>query len=365
MQAGSSLMGYSLRVKTRVRPVDLGSTSLDLPGFQLVFDDQFGSINSSRIYVYDISQGTSFGNFGSPTRVQTYLSANAVLQTGVIGANGGTALALQSKEIDAGSGTLPTSGSAGTRYSYTAAMFDTKNAGWYGSLYGRWAISCAIPHGQGLWAAPLWLSAKATGVISPYTGLAVGGSTIAEFDGPEYFHAGAPGRISTTLHRSANNGQYFQNAFTNNSPSRTFFEAPTYTPAFHEWAYEIEPVTDGTGTTRGDITQPSTYVRFICYLDGVEYYRFVDTSALWWTTNGGSVSSFWNLYSQGCEIDGNYVGHPRSPLGYSHWLNQCIIGGTAPNSCTITSGGYTVQQAVFTGGASDLVINYLRNWTAV
>lgn len=344
-------MGYSLRVKRRIKPTDVVGDSLDLPGFQLVFDDQFATFDTSRWFLYDPSNGN--GNFGSPTRIQTYLTANAVLQTGVSGATGGTALAMQSKEIDAGSGTLPTSGSAGTRYSYTAAMFESKSAGFYCGLYGRWALRCKIPHGQGLWAAPLWLTAK------------VGGATTVEFDGPEYFHSQVPGRISTTLHRTNNSQVFVANAYTNNVGGRDFFEAPTYSPAFHEWVYEIEPVTDATGATRGDITQPSTYVRFICYLDGVEYYRFVDTSALWWTTNGGTISSFWNVYSQGCEIDGNYIGHPRSPLGYSHWLNQCLISGTPPNSCATSSGGYSVQQAVFTGGASDVVIDYLRHWRAV
>lgn len=318
-------------------------------GFALVLDEQFdsGSLNA-RWHPYDPSSGDS--TFGSPTRIQIYHAANAVVGAGSFGATGGTSLKLLTQETDAGSGTLPSTGSAGTRYSYTAGMLDSKTAGVYYPRYGWFEWRTKIPHGQGLWPS-YWLTAKN------------GGATTAEFDVLEYFHSQLPAKNSTTLHGTDNTGTFHANRYTNNGAGgaspRTFFEAPTYTPGWHTWAAEIVPVTDSTGTTIADPALPSSYVRLRVFLDGVQVVQFVDTSATWWTTNGGDADSFWNVYMQGCQVDGNFVGHPEDALGYSHWTNACLISGS-PGSCATTTGGYSVQRAHFNDPASTAEIDYFR-----
>jgi beta-glucanase (GH16 family) len=331
----------------------------DEANYSKVLNEQFVTLDPSRYLVYDVSNGNGNEHFGSPTRIQTYQNSNVSAGAGASsGATGGTSLRMLVNEIDAGSGTLPTAGmpptgSAGTRYSYTAGMLDTRSVGFYLPRYLRVEWRAKIPHGYGLWPS-FWLVAKN------------GGATTCEWDIVEYFHGQLPGQNSTTLHGTTNDGVYHKNRYTNNgaagAPGRTFFETPTYTPGWHVWGSEIVPVTDSTGNTVADPTAPSNYVRLTVDLDGVEVVRFVDTSATWWTTNGGSADSFWNVFLQGCQVDGAYVGHPRSPLAYDHWQDICVNGGTPPNSCTLVHSGGTVQRAQFGNPASMTEIDYMRVW---
>lgn len=326
---------------------------LDRVGFPFNFEDQFTGtvIDSSRWNVRD-----NDSSYGHPTRIQTYRAANAIIGAGSTGATLGTSLRLRTTEIDAGSGTQPSfsPNTAGTRYSYSAAMLDTEGVQLYYPRYGRFEWRAKLPHGQGLWPS-FWLTAKN------------GGATMCEMDIVEYFHSEVPGKNSSTIHGTDNTGTSHINRYTNNGAAgngvggRTFFEAPTYTPGWHIWACEIVPVTDSTGNTAADPTQPSGYVRLTVFLDNVQVWRVVDTSALWWTTNGGTADSFWNIFLQGCQVDGNNVGHPEDALGYSHWTNNCLISGVA-GSCTVTTGGYTVQRARFVPPAADVEIDYFRHW---
>lgn len=299
----------------------------------LILDEQWATIDPTRWKVYDNS------NFGAPQRVQLYKAANAAAGTGTADATNGTSLRLASKREVATFG--------GTNYNFTAGMLDSKSVGAYYPRYGRFEFRCKTPHGQGLWASN-WLTAKN------------GGATTAELDILEYFHGQLPGANSTTLHGTDNTGTFHANRYTNNA-KRTFFEHPTYTPGWHLWTQDITPVTDATGATKADITAPSSFVKFTTYLDGVKVYEFVDTSALYWTTNGGNADQFWQWYLQGCQIDGPYVGGPDDPLGYSHQINQCLISGTPPNTCTTTRNGTDfVQRAQFDGVANVLEIDFLR-----
>jgi hypothetical protein len=325
-------------------------------GFTLTLDEQFtgGALDTSRWHPY---QDSVDGHFGGSTRIQTYMYANNVVGAGTSGATGGTSLKMTVNETDAGSGTLPSVGSAGTRYSYTAGMMTSRDVNVYYPRYGWYEQRCKIPHAQGLWAAPFWLTAKN------------GGSGTYEVDIVEYFHSQVPGKMSWTMHGLNNTPTYITNKYTNNGsapngggPTRQFFEAPTATPGWHTWACEIVPVTDSGGLTLGDPTQPSANVRFTFYLDGVQCWRIVDTTSLYWTTNGGDEDSFWNIFMQGCQVDGNSIGHPRdAQLGYSHWTDTCLISGS-PGSCSTTSGGYSVRRATFDGVANVTEVDYVRIW---
>lgn len=303
----------------------------DPAGFQLVLDEQFVDNSAGRWNVHDndYNNGT-----GSPTlRIQDYMAANTTFGAGAsAGATGGTSMRQVVRRDNPRPG-----------QEFSAGMVDSQNAGKLYPLYGRMDFRVKIPHGQGLWPST-WLTCAA----------ANGGAAMSEWDIIEYFHSQVPGKNSSTLHGTpTSTSGTVANRYTNNVGGRTFFEAPTYTPAWHIWTSEILPVTDSTGTTRGDVTQPSQNIRFRVLLDGVEVYKFVDTSALYWSTNGGAIANFWNIYIQGCQVSGRNVGHPDVELGYSDISNTCLIGGT-PGSCTKTSGGYTVQRAGAPGATATM-----------
>jgi len=289
-------------------------------GFTLVSEDQFASLDPAAWHAYDNS------TFGAPTRVQLYLANNVVTGAGSAGSTGGTSLKLLSKRESIGG------------HAYTAGMLDSKTAGRFAPRYCRLEARMKIPHGQGLWPA-WWLTAR------------LGGANMIEFDLMEYFHSQLPGKLTTTLHRADNSGKLVQNL----TKASTFFEAPTLTPGWHTITVEITP-------DSGDVNAPNAAVRFKVYLDGVLYFNYLDTSALYWSTNGGDADSFWNVYVQGCQIDGNWVGSPDGPLGYSHWLNRCLAGGTAPNACTTTVGGHAMQLPTFGDPSSTFELDYHKVW---
>lgn len=307
----------------------------------LILDEQWATIDPTRWKVYDNN------NFGAPQRVQLYKAANAAAGTGTAGATNGTSLRLTSKREAATFG--------GTNYNFTAGMLDTRSVGVTWPLYGRYEFRCRTPHGQGLWPS-IWLTCDV-----PH-----GGATTAELDILEYFHGQLPGSNSTTFHGTDNSGAFHKNWYTNNGgatgwPFRTFFEHPTYTPGWHLWTQDIIPVTDATGATKADLTAPSNYVKFSTYLDGVKVFEFVNTSSTHWTTAGGTADQFWNIFVQGCQIGGPYVGYVDDPLGYDTQTNACMISGTPPNACTTTRNGTDfVQRAQFDGVGNVLEVDFLR-----
>lgn len=335
--------------QTGLQPVSGGNLVLYKPvpsdpylvGMTQVFETQFDKIDSTKFHIYDSTVFSTVAN-----QHQAYMATNVVTGNASAGATNGTSVKLQVKRetIQLASGPQ----------SFTAGLMDTKTAGFWFPRYGRTEFRCKTPHGQGLWPS-IWLTAKN------------GGSKICEFDIMEYFHGQLPGRNSSSLHGASDaTHTSLVNRYTNNgapgASPRTFFEAPTYDPQWFTWAGEVIPVTDSTGVTPADPTKPSQFVRFRVYVNGVLKVQWVDTSALYWSTNGGADDSFWNLYIQGSQVGGNYVGEIDGPLGYSTFKNICLISGTAPNACSITSGGYTVQRANLTDPASTLEVDYVRNY---
>lgn len=285
-------------------------------GFIPVYEDQYAS-NNNRWNVYNNS---TFGADPKNMRIQRYMDYNAVFGPGSAGATGGTSLKLLTKRENVGGN------------NFTAGMVDTQSLNIFYPRYGYYEFRTKVPHGHGIW--PCWWMTAMNG-----------GADMCEWDVQEYFHGQIPGYNSSTLHGTPFAGSAtVSNRYTNNA-NRTFFEAPTYAPQWQKWATKILPVTDSTGNTVGDTSAPSMYVRFQVYLNGVEVYRFVDISALYWSTNGGTADQFWNIYIQGCQVSGKYVGHPDDPLAYSSQLNDCVNGGTAPNACTLVHNGYSVQRA--------------------
>lgn len=295
----------------------------------LYLDEQFASLSSSRWLAYDNS------TFGAPSRIQRYMSYNSVAGSGASsGATGGTSLRLKSVRENVG-------GNA-----FTAGMVDTKSAGYGIPLYSYVEFRHKIPHGQGLWPAA-WLTSRE------------GGASTCELDVMEYFHSQVPGKLMATLHRANNTGTLQTDVSKNYGGS--FFEVPTYTPGWHVSACSVQPE-NGVDAAAG--------VRFKGYLNGALIWNYLDTQALYWTAYGaGSRDLYWNVYLQGCQIDGDYVGHPDDELGYSANKNMCLISGT-PGSCVATAGGYNVIRAgapgataIITGQpATTYEVDYLRVW---
>jgi hypothetical protein len=105
---------------------------------------------------------------------------------------------------------------------------------------------------------------------------------------------------------------------------------------------------------------------FVGYVVGVKVYDWLNTQTNW--KNAWDLASF-DIILQGSQIGGPYIGHPDDPLGYSRNRNGggvtggevggCIVGGTAPNSCTTTVAGQTTIAPVF---PSTFEVDYVRVW---
>jgi hypothetical protein len=339
-------------------PVDPPPIPPSNPTLTQVFEDQFGgsTVDKAAWAVYDNN------NFGSPDRIQLYRGANITTGPGAsAGATNGTSMRLQVKKETltlSGAPKSPGGGSLSGTFDFTSGMVDTQSVGHFFPRYGRVEFRCKIPHGQGIWPS-IWITA------------AVGGASTVEYDIMEYFHVQLPGYNSSSLHgRITSGGKVLSARYTNNGNvlqdpgkwGRSFFEHPTYTPGWHTFACEIYPVTDSSGATVGDITQSSANVRFVTYIDGVRKFDFVDVNAAYWSSTVGDDNG-WQIYMQGCQVDGLYVGHPDDPLGYAHNPGVCGISGTPPNTCTVTRNGTDyVQRAQYGPVSSSLEVDYVKWW---
>lgn len=301
-----------------------------VPGYTLVTADDFATLDPTRWRARDND------TFGNPNgQVQRWMARNVTV--GLASDGDGYSCKLTSNREAVGGNP------------FTAGMLESALAGWYGPRYYCKEIDCRIAHGQGVWQA---------GWSTAFTG----GADMVELDDMEIFHTQTPGRAMLTLHRATGRdsaGKLLTQYNVAKSKSADgyggiFFETPTATPgARHKFKTKVWPVTDATGTTPGDPNLPSANVRIQGYIDGVLKFDYVDTNALFWTTNGGDpadpVNRFWNFRLQGSQINGKFVGHPDDPLGYSRLLNAClsINGGTAPNACATSFAGQPIIRAVF------------------
>lgn len=314
--------GSGWKGPTPTPPVVVNPPS-DIPGFTLLVNDEFATIDRTR---WNVRDNDTYGADGG--RLQRYMARNAVVSPASDGI--GLSLKMIAKRESVG-------GNA-----FTAAMFDTQRAGWLLPCYHCKELEAKISQGQGVWQA--WWSTAFNG-----------GADLVELDDLEGFWSQIPGRALFTLHRR-NNAKLYQGSVIksrgSDGYSGIFFEKPTLNPGWHKFRTKVYPVTDATGATPGDPTKPSSFVRFQAYIDGVLVLDKVDDQALHWTSTGGDpadpLGRFWNVYLQGSQIDGKYVGHPDDPLGYSHLLPGCISGsGTPPNACPTSVNGIAIPRATF------------------
>lgn len=179
---------------------------------------------------------------------------------------------------------------------FSSGFVGTREAGVYFPRFARYEMRARIPHGQGLWPA-FWLRHR-------------DGSTVAEVDVMEYFHAQVPGRTSMTLHLD---GQV------NVSKGTVFVEEPTSPGGWHVWAVEIEEVAEG--------------VEFQFSFNDEVVHTYVDTRAQWASRHPGQP--LFDI-AVNLSVGGEWAGHPDDPLGYLGLLERCAKGqdpGPAPHAC--------------------------------
>lgn len=289
---------------------------------QVLNEDWSSGIQSSRWG--NAADGATYGSDGN--RIQRWLTANAVVSAGT---GGGVSCKLISKRENVG-------GNA-----FTAGMLSTRTVGVYYPVFGYYEIDARTPHGQGVWPA-FWLRHR-------------DGSTMCEVDILEFFHTQIPGKNVWTLHRTNDAGSFQGNV----NKANALVESPTLTPGRHKFGVSIR--------------QEGVNVRFRGYLDGVEVWNYLDTSATRWSiTNGTSKyaggAQVFDIALQGSQIGGNWVGHPDDPTGYSRWQDSCLSGGTKPNSCNLSVGGQTIITDAIVGGAlfpNTFEIYTVKVWSAL
>lgn len=178
---------------------------------------------------------------------------------------------------------------------FSSAFLGTRENGVYFPKFARYEIRARLPHAQGLWPA-FWLRHK-------------NGSSIAEVDVMEYFHAQVPGKTTATIH--------LDNAI-NISKKTVAFESPTTNPGWHTWAVEMEP----------DPTDASK-VRFTFSLNGKVYHTVTPAQKAWATAV--DANKMFDI-ALNTAVGGNNIGHPDDNLGWSRYLNFCLkpYKGTPP-----------------------------------
>lgn len=170
---------------------------------------------------------------------------------------------------------------------FSSAFLGTRENGVYFPKFARYEMRARLPHGQGLWPA-FWLRHK-------------NGSSIAEVDVMEYFHAQVPGKTTGTIHLDN---------VKNVSKKTVAFENPTTNPGWHTWAVEMEP----------DTVDP-TKVKFTFSLDGSVYHTVTPTQKTWATAV--DPNKMFDI-ALNTAVGGNYNGHPDDNLGWSRYLNFCL-----------------------------------------
>jgi hypothetical protein len=301
----------------------------------LVLDEQWvGTSLASRWHINtDLDWGAS-GN-----RIQAFRPGNVSISAATSGGSGNSLKLVSKRE------TYQTK-------SFTAGMIESRPTGVFYPLYGMFEARMKMPHCQGIWPA-FWLRQRAS-------------ASICEIDIMEYFHAEQPAKGRMTLHRTANNGTTFTSNVNKVAP---FFEAPTLTPGWHTFTVSILPESGNT-RIKGWCDSPSGV--------GTPDWNYLDTQSNYWAGTQGTARAdyafgeeYWDITIQGSQIGGSWLCHPDDPKGYSRWLDTCVSGGTKPNACNTSVGGYNIWTDAANHGGTGLStglvyeIDYVKVWSAM
>ncbi len=329
--------GLAAGTGSAVGPAVVGANTMPAGMTSLVLDEQFVNPTlDSRWYQFDEAWGTG----STQNRVQRFRPENIVISAATSGGTGQSAKCISKRESFGGQ-------------PFTAGMFASKEAGVFYPVFGYYEVRMKQPHGQGVWPA-FWLRHR-------------DGASVCEVDIMEYFHTQLPGKFMMTLHRTNNAGTPQTNV--NKTFGGVFFEAPTLTPSFFNFGVSILP--------------EGANVRFRGFLGGTgggvgatEVWNYLDTSAVYWSNtrglahpSGNGGAEVFDITVQGAQIGGNWNGHPDDPKGYSRWNDSCLSGGTKPNACNFTVGGYPIwtDAADYSGTLfpNTTEIDYVKVWSAL
>lgn len=312
---------YDATVSTNTLPA--GMTSL-------VLDEQFTTLNAARWA--NAAEGETYGSGNNS--IGRWRAQNTVVAAASSGGSGNSLQAVSKREAYNGA-------------SFTCGMISSKPLGIYYPVFGMYEARFKVPHLQGVWPA-IWMRHR-------------NGASMCELDLLEYFHSQRPGKFDMTLHRNDGTGLK-----TNVSYMRPFVEAPTVTPGWH--------------TATMSLTQEGGNVRFKGWFDspggvGTPQWSYLDTASTYWAvTNGTSHPSgngganIFDIIIQGSQVGGNWVGHPDDPTGYSRSIDTCLSGGTKPNACNTSVGGYPIwTSANGLGGDFPAMfeVDYVKVWSAL
>lgn len=190
---------------------------------------------------------------------------------------------------------------------YSSGYINTRDAGVYFPLYGRFVVRARVPHGQGLWGG-LWLRHR-------------DGASVGEVDLFEGTHASFPGYVTQTLHFPSTLGR-------NLGRTMTKIEEPVKGIGdWHTYVVDISQVTPGSDAS----------IRFQMSIDGVKRVDFVNDEG--WALAKGDKSKAWDL-AVTLFIGGKWIGHPDQQLGYLPYANGGVCAQTwkppadgSPASC--------------------------------
>lgn len=238
-------------------PVVQGASGTTLPGWQLVWHDEFdGDAVDASKWSFQIGTGPPEGpvDWGN-AELEYYREENAVVHDG--------ALHIIAKRENFG-------GKA-----YTSARLRTKGKGDW--TYGRIEFRAKIPAGQGLWPA-LWMM--------PTDNVYGGWPASGEIDIMEA-KGHVTNQVSAALHFTNQSGQH---AYTGGS---YVFPSGNYFDDFHTYALMWAP---------GEIRW---------YVDGTHYL----TKTQWYTTGGEFPAPFDQNFHilMNLAVGGNYLGNDRDP----------------------------------------------------
>ncbi len=270
-----------------------GSSYSSLPsGYKVFFSDDFdgSSLDTSRWKAY-------YNVYGDSNNEEACLTPNNIV------VSGGTMKIVSKRESIVCPNNKPRD--------FTSGFVGSREASRYYPVFARYEIRAKLPHGQGLWPA-FWLRH-------------VNGSSTAEIDVMEYFHAQIPGRVSQTIHFPA---EQSANVFKKN----TAFESPTVNPDWHTYGVEFVP-----------LNAEKTQAKIVFYVDDVKTAEYTPTVFGW--LNNFDKNAMFDIAINDA-VGGNWNGHPDDELGWSRYLNRCLNVYNRQSPCNPTGG---VMRATFPG----------------
>lgn len=283
-------------------------TSVTPPNWKLYWSDEFNtsSLDTSR-------WGAYHNTYGDGNKEEACLTPSNVTSS-----NGTLKITSKKEAI-----TCP----GATQDQFSSGFIGSRDAPAkvYYPAFARYEIRAKVPHAQGLWPA-FWLRH-------------VGGSSVAEIDVMEYFHAQVPGKITQTLHLPQEVGRNIA------KKSTSFETARAGVGDWHTYRVDIIPF------------ENDTKAQIVYYIDGIETLRYTPTAFGW--LNNYDKNRMFDI-ALNTAVGGTWNGHPDDPPGWSRYLKYCLNPGSYGKQQPCNGEASGVYRAQF---PSSYEIDYVRVYT--